>query len=199
MISMSRTPESIPLWGGTLCLDFANSVDWSSADEYVDADRTDVLRSVETLARWGRRVGLLGDEVTATSPAELARARALRDAVYRLFAAVSRHEEPVGADIELLMRGYQEAVDQASLAARDGHYQLDWSAADPRRSRYAVATDAIKLLQDPDRLKRVTRCPGRDCGWLFLNASGRRRWCSMSTCGSREKMRRLYQRRQHTD
>jgi predicted RNA-binding Zn ribbon-like protein len=44
-------------------------------------------------------------------------------------------------------------------------------------------------------LARVRRCPGRDCGWLFLDASGRRRWCSMTTCGSREKMRRMYARR----
>ena len=51
-----------------------------------------------------------------------------------------------------------------------------------------------ELLQDPELLRRVSHCPGRGCGWLFLNTSGRRRWCSMSTCGSREKMRRLYQR-----
>ncbi len=197
---MPRTPETIPLWGGTLCLDFANSVDWSPGGEYVDADRTDVLRTGEMLARWGRRLGLLGDDVTSTSARELDRARALRDAVYRLFAAVSRHEEPACGDIDLVMRGYREAVNQASLVARDGYYQLDWPADDRRRSRYAVVTDAITLLLDANRLKRVTRCPGRDCGWLFLNASGRRRWCSMSTCGSREKMRRLHQRRrEHTD
>jgi predicted RNA-binding Zn ribbon-like protein len=197
---MSRTPETVPLWGGTLCLDFANSVDWSPRDEYVDADRTDVLQTEEMLARWGLRVGLLGDAVPTTSMAELDRARALRDAVYRLFAAVSRHQEPAPGDVELLMRDYREAVIQASLVAGDGCFQLDWWPEDPRRSRYAVAADAIALLQDPDRLERVTRCPGRNCGWLFLNASGRRRWCSMSTCGSREKMRRLYQRRrQHTD
>lgn len=198
MVTMARTPETVPLWGGALCLDFANSVDWSSTDEYFDADRTDVLRTAEMLGRWCRRVGLIGNEVTPNA-AELARTRPLRDAVYRLFAAVSRHDEPAGADIDLLMRVYHEAVGRASLVARDGCRQLDWSAADPRRSRYAVATDAIRLLQDPIRLKRVTRCPGRDCGWLFLNTSGRRRWCSMSTCGSREKMRRLYQRRRDAD
>jgi predicted RNA-binding Zn ribbon-like protein len=75
-----------------------------------------------------------------------------------------------------------------------------WNVRDPKTIRYAVATDAIALLQDSGCLTRISRCPGRDCGWLFLNTSGRRRWCSMSTCGSREKMRRLYQRRtQHTD
>jgi len=59
----------------------------------------------------------------------------------------------------------------------------------------AVAADAVRLLDDPGRLGRVTACPGRLCGWLFINASGRRRWCSMSACGSREKMRRMYARR----
>jgi predicted RNA-binding Zn ribbon-like protein len=61
--------------------------------------------------------------------------------------------------------------------------------------RFAVSVDAVALLADQRRLARVRVCPGRDCGWLFLDASGRRRWCSMTTCGSREKMRRMYARR----
>ena len=192
---MPLTPEKLHLWGETLCLDYANSVSWSPEREHVDPEQTDVLRSGPMLVRWGRRVGLVGDDAKSASAAELRRARALRDAVHRLFAAISRHEEPAGGDIDLLMRTYDEAVNHGSLVARDGRYQLDWPAEHPRRIRYAVATDAIALLHDSDRLKRVSRCPGRDCGWLFLNISGRRRWCSMSTCGSREKMRRLHQRR----
>lgn len=34
---------------------------------------------------------------------------------------------------------------------------------------------------------RVTACPGRGCGWLFVNRSGRRRWCQMAVCGNRAK------------
>jgi predicted RNA-binding Zn ribbon-like protein len=30
-------------------------------------------------------------------------------------------------------------------------------------------------------------CPGHGCGWLFLNPSGRRRWCQMAVCGNRAK------------
>lgn len=148
---------------------------------------------------WGRRLGLLSGDAEAASVAELRRARALRDAVYRLFSAISRAQQPAGEDLDVLMSNYVEAVREASLTAGEDFYKLDWNARDPRTIRYAVATDAIALLQDSG-LKRVCRCPGRDCGWLFLNTSGRRRWCSMSTCGSREKMRRLHQRRtQHTD
>jgi predicted RNA-binding Zn ribbon-like protein len=183
---VSRTQETIH---ETLCLDYANSVEWSSEDEHPD-----VLRTGDTLGRWGRRVGLLSDDAKPASQAELSRARALRDAVYRLFSSISRDEEPARKDLDVLMSNYLEAVKHASLLAGEDFYELDWPARDPRRVRYAVAADAMALLQDPSRLGRVSRCPGRGCGWLFLNASGRRRWCSMSTCGSREKMRRLHQR-----
>ena len=196
---MPRTPETVPLWGEALCLDYANSVDWSPEDEHLDPEQTDVLRTADMLARWGQRLDLLSDDAEPASEAELRRARAFRDAAYRLFSAIGRDQEPAGKDLDGLMSNYLEAVKHASLLAGEDFYKLDWPARDPRRVRYAVAMDAIALLQDPSRLKRVSRCPGRGCGWLFLNTSGRRRWCSMSTCGSRDKMRRLHQRRtQHT-
>lgn len=192
---MSRTPETVHLWGDILCLDYANSVDWSAEDQPIDPGRTDVLRAGDMLGRWGRRLGLLGDHAPPASAAELRRARSLRDALHRVFSSVSTHQPPATIDLEVLIGNYREAVRHASLLADIRCYELDWSARDPSTVRYAVAASAIALLQDPDRLSRVSRCPGRGCGWLFLNASGRRRWCSMSTCGSREKMRRLHRRR----
>lgn len=193
-MAVAPTPETIPLWGRTLCLDYANSVNWSSQDEHVDPAQTDVLRTGDMLRRWGRRLGLMSDNAKSASEAELRRARALRDAVHRLFSSISRDQEPASKDLDVLRSNYVEAAEHASLLAHQDIYELDWPARDPRRTRYAVAADAIALLQDPSRLRRVIRCPGRECGWLFLNTSGRRRWCSMSTCGSREKMRRLHQR-----
>lgn len=192
---MPPTPELTPLWGETLCLDYANTVYWSPADEHFDPERTDLLRTGDMLARWGRRLDLLGDDAKPVSDAELRRARVLRDAAYRLFSAIGRGARPAAQDLDALMSVYAEAVEHASLAAGDGAYELAWPPRDPRTVRHAVAADAVALLRDPDRLARVSRCPGRDCGWLFLDTSGRRRWCSMSTCGSREKMRRLHERR----
>ena len=191
---MPLTPETIPLWGETLCLDYANTVSWTPEAEYVDPEATDMLGSGDMLARWGRRLGLLGDAPKSASEPELRRARALRDAVHRMFAAIGHDHDPSAEDLGLLMESYTEAINHASLLTAEFGYRLDWPAQDARRIRWAVAADAIALLRDPDRLGRVSQCPGRDCGWLFLNLSGRRRWCSMSTCGSREKMRRLHRR-----
>ncbi|CAM5302747.1 MULTISPECIES: BTAD domain-containing putative transcriptional regulator [Streptomyces] len=50
---------------------------------------------------------------------------------------------------------------------------------------HAVAQRAADLLAHPRRLT-VRVCPGKDCGWLFLDAGGRRRWCSMGVCGRAE-------------
>ena len=68
-----------------------------------------------------------------------------------------------------------------------------------RRPIWPVALSAAELLMLGD-LGRVEECPGSDgCGWLFFDSSknGRRRWCSMEGCGSRDKMRRLYARKRN--
>jgi predicted RNA-binding Zn ribbon-like protein len=185
------TPETIHLWGGALCLDFANSVDWS--EDARPLEGTDALTEPHALARWGRRLGLL-DDATITHD-ELAAAHALRRALHLTFAAIARGEEPPPDAVEAVRATHAAAAADAHLVEREGAWTLEWGLDDPRRVRFVVAVDALALLRDARRLRRVRRCPGRNCGWLFLDLSGRRRWCSMTTCGSREKMRRMYERR----
>jgi predicted RNA-binding Zn ribbon-like protein len=193
------TPETIKLWGGALCLDFANSVDWSPAGEPLTPG-TDALLAPRDLARWGRRLGIVTGRLPVVDADELEAARALRLVLHRLFSALAHDRRPRRADLEALAHHHAEAAGAARLAAADdGAWRLTWPASEPRAVRFAVAVDAMALLGDPERLARVHRCPGPACGWLFLDTSGRRRWCSMSTCGSRVKMRRLYARRRQAD
>jgi len=189
-------PETIKLWGGALCLDFANSIDWSPAGEALTPS-TDALLAPRDLARWGRRLGVVSGRPPLVDDQELEAARALRLVLHRVFSALAEGRRPRRADLEALARDHAEAAGAARLAAADdGAWRLTWPASEPRAVRFAVVVDAMALLADPARLTRVRRCPGPACGWLFLDTSGRRRWCSMSTCGSRVKMRRLYARRQ---
>jgi predicted RNA-binding Zn ribbon-like protein len=185
------SPETIALWGGALCLDFVNSVDWT-ADHQPLSPRTDALAAPHGLARWGRRLGVLSARSPLAAPGEPLAALALRTALEAIFTAARR--PPAGA-----LRALEQAAAEAAAAARlerDGPaWRQRWPRDDVRAVRWAVAADAVALLADATRLQRVSRCPGLDCGWFFLDVGGHRRWCSMRTCGSRAKMRRLYARR----
>src|SRR4051794_38256074 len=185
------TPETIRLLGGRLCLDFANSVDWSEDGQPLAPEATDALTTPERLTRWGERMELLHGGGAADA-AELARARELRDAVYRAFAVIAEGGAPEPRDLEAVRRSHAEGVAGGEWVAAGRGWRLTWPASDPRRTRWAVAADAVELLADP---ARVRRWPGHRCGWLFFDTTGRRRWCSMELCGARAKMRRLYARK----
>ena len=187
-------PRTCRLVGGALCLDFANSVDWAR-DGSERPRETDAFAEPSELAVWGRRLHVVArDARLRLDRRELVEARRLRAAVHAVFAAVARGETPARDALSLLEQTYACAVAAAALSAR-GRWAFEWPRDDPRRIRFAVAVDAVDLLRAPVQLARVRICPGSNCGWLFLDTSGRRRWCSMDTCGSRAKMRRLYARR----
>jgi len=188
------TPETIKLHGARLCLDFANSVDWT--DDHVPIGVEEGIADADELGRWGRRLGI---ESGAADAAELERVYALREALHLAFAAIAHEEAPPAGALERIAADHAEASAAAALVAHDGAWRLDWPVSEPRRVRFAAVVDAVALLADADRLARVRQCPGRNCGWLFLDVSGRRHWCSMATCGSRAKMRRLYARRRGAD
>jgi predicted RNA-binding Zn ribbon-like protein len=61
--------------------------------------------------------------------------------------------------------------------------------ADVDQPLLALAWAAGVFLDSAD-LRLVGRCPATDCGWLFLDPRGRRRWCTMAVCGNRAKARR---------
>ena len=188
------SPEAIHLWGGSLCLDLVNSVDYDARDRPLPEH--EALAAPADIARWARRLGVTrGRRLLRVDDAEHAAALALRASLYAALAAVARGDRPPPAALAHVAREHAEATAAARLVPRDGAWRPEWAATDPRRVRFAVVTDAVALLADGERLGRLRRCPGRDCGWLFLDTSGRRRWCDMRACGSREKMRRMYARR----
>lgn len=182
---------ALKLLGGHAALDFTNTV-VSRGARY----GPDVLRGYGDLLAWGLRLGLL-DRAEAAAlqdlPAEqgaaaLDRAKALREAIYRLFATPAAAEP---ADLERLQQAVDAARRARRLVANQGGYAWRWAAADPDAVTHRVALLACDLLTSA-ALDRVHVCPGSDCAWLFLDASraGRRLWCSEETCGRRDRIRR---------
>jgi predicted RNA-binding Zn ribbon-like protein len=60
-----------------------------------------------------------------------------------------------------------------------------------------ITLSALSILSDPKEMGRIKTCPGRDCGWMFLDETknARRKWCAMELCGNRAKASRNYERR----
>ncbi|PHQ66833.1 MAG: hypothetical protein COB93_11590 [Sneathiella sp.] len=67
----------------------------------------------------------------------------------------------------------------------------------PEKLAYPILKDIADFLAS-DHVEKTKSCAGDDCGLYFVNLSrnGRRRWCSMSTCGNRAKVNAYLKRQE---
>jgi predicted RNA-binding Zn ribbon-like protein len=122
-------------------------------------------------------------------------ARRIRELLFRLFSNARNNSEPEKKDIETFHAAYAEAISHGQLRKDDNHFSTTWNAGETFDALlWPILHSAGELLLS-DELGHVKECPG--CGWLFLDTSKNqsRRWCSMNTCGARDKMRRYHKRR----
>lgn len=172
---------------GSLCLELANTI----PNRRVAADRDWLIEP--GVRAWASSVGLpaIGD-TAHTGRDDLMR---LRDAIYRVFAAIAKTHDPPAADVDTLTSLHADGLSAFGLVVSgDGHVGRRWPIESSARVRLArIATSAVDLLTG-EELARVRECAG--CGWLFIDASRNRSrvWCSMETCGNRHKARRHHER-----
>lgn len=204
--------ENMKFVGGSMCLDFVNTVDaWANAPErpqarqYGDTPLREKIVDYNALVRWGRLASTISApeanhliECAANQPsnaaAMLARALRLRRALYRIFKAVLQHWQPEDTDLDVLHRELAITRKHERLSYRDGVFHWTWDDESESLDRmlWPVARAAADLLTVPD-LSRLRQCKGEECGWLFLDTSRNRsrHWCDMSDCGNRDKVRRF--------
>jgi predicted RNA-binding Zn ribbon-like protein len=182
--------------GGHPVLDFCNTfAGWDDPEEHGD-----YLRTYDHLAVFAAAWDLIDDdlagELRAMASARpgaargaLAAARDLRESIYRTLVRPGP-----GPELDHVAEAIRRSFDVADLVVEDGQptWRLDASAG-LRAPVHAVARSAAEFLTSP-AAAGVGRCPGDGCGWLFLDRGGRRRWCTMSTCGNRAKARRFAER-----
>ncbi|MFD8386231.1 CGNR zinc finger domain-containing protein [Streptomyces sp. NPDC059679] len=183
------------LWyGGRMCLDFVNTL----RDRWKTSPR-ETLREPDDLVRWLRGVDLLTVRAHGASGSALRSAVALREAIDRAVLCAAGGGLPASADIA--------AINEASAAAprpvvqltvKDGQLEsgsAPHAAKDAAGALGLVAQDAIELLLSPE-IRRVRICGSERCALRFVDRSPahNRRWCSMTRCGNRTKVR-LHQAR----
>jgi predicted RNA-binding Zn ribbon-like protein len=184
------------LSGGRLPLDFANTLSRMSGDhlnEYGDLVAF-CVQSGQIDEPTGRRLLDEARERPAAGAAVLARARALRGALFRLFAGTGHRTEALG----VLNGELARAGERARLAPDGDGYRWSWSGGDRSLERplWSIVRGAAQLLTEREQLERVRVCASDSCDWLFLDLSRNRsrQWCDMKVCGNRAKVRRFHQR-----
>ena len=200
-----RWLETEPLIGGSLCLDFANTVTWRAGPAPIER-----LTRYEHWMRWLRRSGALSvnEEAVLTAEARkaprlaahvLREATAFRELLYRLFSAVAHKREPAGSDLRMVNKWMQRFSPQLGVVAAGRRFSLGWTVEDVELSQalWPIVRSAAELLTS-EELAKVRECDGENCGWLFVDRSRNhlRRWCSMQDCGNRAKARQHYRKSQ---
>jgi len=191
---------------GALCLDFANTVDWHASDH-----PHDLLRDYADLLSWAEAAAIVSPDHAGhlrnmaqkqqqSAQDSLSYAKKLREAIYRLFVAVSEQQAILTEDLALLNESLSESLSHLQVVPTSGGFDWGWSESSLGFDQilWPVARSAGELLISPE-LDRVRQCADdRGCGYLFVDTSRNRsrRWCSMESCGNRAKAHRHYQRRQ---
>lgn len=188
---------------GVLALDFANTLDGR-----YDPQQHDRLGDYHALLVFSQLAGTLDDTgvdrlatLAATNPdtadLQLHDARALREAIFGVFAAVAAGEDPANDDLDALNRFHQRAMSQGRVVPVSDGFDWAWEDSDDLdRPLWPLVKSAVDLLLTGDQ-RRLRECAADDCGWLFYDTSRNqsRRWCSMQSCGNRAKVQQFRERK----
>lgn len=196
--------------GGVLCLDFVNTLDRVAGRPWVET-----LEDYGDLCLWSAQAGSLPREQVRAleragrrrpdeAAAVLERGRELREATYRIFAALIEGEAAAPADLDTLNAELASALAHVRVETTAEGFAWGWghdpdSLGSPgtpgtpealEAPLWPIARSAAELLTSEDR-QRVKECASDTCLWLYLDRTKNRarRWCAMKTCGNRAKVR----------
>jgi predicted RNA-binding Zn ribbon-like protein len=191
----------INLDGGILCLDFVNSVNSRKA-----GSRDDYLQTLHDFIDWAERLEIVDDKMAgllhAKADEDLKSSAVFfqgvidfRELLYTIFSRISLKEKVPSIDLNRfnkVLSGYFPFLQVEESA--DG-FKESWNIKTKSFERLLapIVKDSYEtiLTRNHDRIKE---CP--NCGWLFYDTTknGKRRWCSMKSCGSNVKSLEWYHR-----
>jgi predicted RNA-binding Zn ribbon-like protein len=187
---------------GWLCLDFANTVEWHASSSPVET-----LNTYADLIEWSANRGIVSgdakdvllrksEEKPIEAQAVLQKAREVRENIYQILSDTA-HGNPIKiSDLKGLNKALASTLSHSRLAPHEGGLRWEWDSRSDKLDSviWPVVKSAVDVLTS-EGINRVGQCADeRGCGWLFWDSSRNRsrRWCDMSDCGNRAKVRRFY-------
>ena len=171
--------------GAELVRDFVNT------RELLEA--TEELTSPAALADWLAANGLAGGGLAANA-SDLRRAIELREALRQLLLENTGVAIDAGAAVAVLDRAARQARIQLRFSDSSGELTPEAGGVSAALGRIMIAAHTAMADGSWPRLKA---CRASDCEWAFIDSAKNhsRAWCSMRSCGNREKARAFRERR----
>jgi predicted RNA-binding Zn ribbon-like protein len=198
---MSRDPlrAASQFFGGRVCLDFANTVDWRMSDA-----PQELVPDYAAFLAWCVRRGTVSPQTAAslgscarTTPARvggvMSDALSLRAQIWEIADALRRHQRP---DVSMINAMVAQLPPQPALLQRGDACLHDLPKDDLRAPLWPILWSLTAVLTSADAA-RIGCCQAQGCGWFFVDESPSRTrmWCSSEVCGNRERARRAYAKR----
>lgn len=165
--------------GGVVVLDLA-----ATLAARLKPEPRDLLQTPPDLARWLIAAGLANSAPDVRQD-DLEKARALREAIYRV--AIARIAgEGIPDEARRTINRIAAQLPTSMRLEKDGTVRI---IGDTQALLTNIARDAVSLFGGASA-ERVRQCAGETCTLLFLDSSrkGERRWCSMAGCGNKAKV-----------
>ena len=184
--------------GGSLALDFVNTVYWRNTNKRKEwlRDSADLFAWVELVCGAKPSIPDQFDRRVPERPSFYSDAILLRETLYSLFEAVAKNRPPPDEDWQLFNDSLAVAMARTRLHSSRTGFEWGFEPVEPLRSfHYPILKDAADLLVSPE-LMRLNICANPQCGWLFLDRTKNRskKFCCQNPCANRAKARRHYLR-----
>jgi|SRR5665213_1705423 len=199
LIGADRRPKAANLAGQKfLTLGDHPALDFLNTEVRINGELVDLLQADDDVLRWlahaGWPVGKIAEKYQKDELLELA--RGLRVTIR---GAVENHKagEPIGDIMNLYL--YDAHSHLRLIPDKKGGLRLvrKWNQNTLKEVLGPLTESAAELLVDND-LSMIKHCENTECVLWFYDRTRahRRRWCSMATCGTRNKVAAFRHREQ---
>jgi predicted RNA-binding Zn ribbon-like protein len=191
--------KDIKLIGGEVCLDFINTIHDRSLEnsvDYLDGGYAALLQWSEYAGVWDRKVilKLLSEHRIQHEKSHVYQhAIRLRKNLFDIFSSIADHKKPPPAALSTFNVFLSSAFLHKNVVAHKNEYISGWKLSDNSADWLLwPIIESAYLLITGYQLQKIKKCPA--CFWLFVDKSkgGKRKWCSMDTCGAIDKSKRYY-------
>ena len=196
------TLDRWPLRGGVPCLDLANTEAFRGTGH-----EADLLHSYDMLIAWSLAAGALqpaeaapllraAAEAPHVAAEHLERVRELRRVIHVVMQSVAQRMEPPVAALATLNAFLAESQVHGQIVRSNGDFEVRFRPEDDMALPIWRLTDSAARLLLSRGHTNVRECPGRECGWLFLDTTKNhsRRWCDSADCGNKTRVRAYTER-----